>query len=293
MSQNQSGQAPGREVAHRLFATEFNDATHTFQESDEDRAPVYALLPTGEKANRVFIVGTLTETNNVGDDEEYWQGRIVDPTETVFAYAGQYQPEAAAFLREVEPPAFVAIVGKPRSYETDDGTVNVSLRPEHISEVDEQTRHRWVSETASRTLDRIEEFDADGNTYGRMAREQYDGDIEQYRQQVITALETLDDVNADEVSAAENDTEQGETGSSDTSAETTKVASGEPAEVSTSVETTAQSAAAQGSESTPRSDADSNSETIEVTDTGVADQDDSGETSERSSDGLDELNPES
>lgn len=192
-SQNQDDQAPSREIAHRLFATEFNDATHTFKESDDDRAPVYALLPTGSKANRVFIVGTLTETNNVGNDEEYWQGRIVDPTATVFTYAGQYQSEAAAFLREIEPPAFVAIVGKPRSYETDDGMINVSLRPEHITEVDKQTRQRWVSETASQTLDRIESFDVETNPYARMAREQYGGNVEQYRQQVIEALESLDD----------------------------------------------------------------------------------------------------
>ena len=192
MSQSQDDNAPSREVAHRVFAAEFNDATHTFQESDEDRAPVYALLPTGAKTNRVFIAGTLTETNNVGTEDEYWQGRIVDPTATVFTYAGQYQSEAASFLRKTEPPAFVAVVGKPRSYETDDGNLNVSLRPEHISVVDAQTRNRWVAETASQTLDRIEAFDEDSNPYARMATEQYGDTIEQYRQQVIDALESLD-----------------------------------------------------------------------------------------------------
>lgn len=230
MSQNQdqNDQPPSREVAHRLFAAEFNDATYTFQESDDDRAPVYALLPTGEKANRVFIVGTLTETNNVGNDEEYWQGRIVDPTDTVFAYAGQYQPEAAAFLREIEPPAFVAIVGKPRSYETDDGMVNVSLRPEHITNVDKQTRQRWVTETASRTLDRVEKFDTDGNPYARMAREHYGGNIEQYRQQVIEALESLDETTSEK--------EDSETQSHNPKADTKRddeVASNEPSTAST------------------------------------------------------------
>jgi len=192
MSQSQNDQAPTREVAHRVFAAEFNDAIHTFQESDEDRAPVYALLPTGEKANRVFMIGTLTETNNVGSDQEYWQGRIVDPTGTVFAYAGQYQSKAAAFLRDTEPPAFVAVVGKPRSYETDEGMINVSLRPEHITAVDEQTRNRWVTDTATKTLDRIEAFDTESNPYARMAKEQYGGNNEQYRQQVIESLESLE-----------------------------------------------------------------------------------------------------
>lgn len=205
MSQSQDDNAPSREVAHRVFAAEFNDATHTFQESDEDRAPVYALLPTGTKANRVFIAGTLTETNNVGTEDEYWQGRIVDPTATVFTYAGQYQSEAAAFLRETEPPAFVAVVGKPRSYETDDGNLNVSLRPEHISVVDAQTRNRWVADTATQTLDRIEAFD-DSNPYARMAKEQYGDNIEQYRQHTIEALESLDSTTTEEEKESETPT---------------------------------------------------------------------------------------
>ncbi|MDX1746991.1 MAG: DNA-binding protein, partial [Halobacteriales archaeon] len=106
-------QAPTREVAHRVFAREFNDATHTFKESDDERAPVYLLLPTGAAANRIFVVGTLTETEDVGQDSEYWRGRVVDPTGTFFVYAGQYQPEAASALREAEPPAYVAVAGKP------------------------------------------------------------------------------------------------------------------------------------------------------------------------------------
>jgi len=194
---SQQGQAPMREVAQRVFAAEFNDATHTFRESDDDRAPVYALLPTGAKANRVFVVGALTETEDVGSDDEYWQGRIVDPTGAVFVYAGQYQPETAGMLRETEPPAFVALVGKPRTYETDDGSVNVSLRPEHLTIVDESTRNRWVTETAKRTLARVERFDEETNEYAQMARDQYGDSVEQYRQAVITAVESLDDASGD------------------------------------------------------------------------------------------------
>ncbi|WP_277554357.1 RPA family protein [Halobaculum limi] len=186
-----------REVARRVFATEYNDASYTFKESDDDRAPLYLLLPTGERANRVFIVGTLTEKEDVGEDSEYWRGRIVDPTGTFFTYAGQYQPEAASALRELEPPAYVAVVGKPRTYETDDGNVNVSVRPESITTVDAATRDRWVAETAARTLDRIEAFDDEGNEYARMAREQYDLPVEEYRDAAVAALQSLDD--ADEL----------------------------------------------------------------------------------------------
>lgn len=193
-----SSSAPMREVARRVFAEEFNDATYTFRESDEDRAPVYALLPTGAKANRVFVVGTLTETADVGTDDEYWQGRIIDPTGTFFVYAGQYQPEAAGMLRETEPPAFVAVVGKPRTYETDDGTVNVSLRPEHLTIVTEADRHQWVTETAKRTLDRLEVFDESTNEYAQMAREQYGEMVAKYREVTIDALESLEDDDSNE-----------------------------------------------------------------------------------------------
>ncbi len=186
-----SASVPTREVARRVFATEFNDATYTFKESEDDRAPVYSLLPTGQRANRVFVAGTLTETEDVGDDSEYWRGRIVDPTGTFFTYAGQYQPEAVAVLREAETPAYVTIVGKPRTYETDDGDVNVSLRPESISVVDGSTRDRWVVEAANLTLERIENFD-DTNEYATMADTQYDPDLSIYRDSVISALEDLE-----------------------------------------------------------------------------------------------------
>jgi RPA family protein len=96
-------------------------------------------------------------------------------------------------LRETEPPAFVALVGKPRTYETDDGNVNVSLRPEHLTVVDDVARHRWVTETAERTLDRLDAFDDPGNEYAEMAREQYGEMVAKYREATIEALESLED----------------------------------------------------------------------------------------------------
>ncbi len=187
-----SQSTPTREVAQRVFASEFNDAGYTFKESDDERAPVYLLLPTGESSNRVFFVGTLTEKEDVGEDDEYWRGRIVDPTGTFFVYAGQYQPEAASKIRDLEPPAYVAVVGKPRTYETDDGTVRVSVRPESITEVGATVRDRWVAETAERTLARVAAFDDEGNEYARMAREEYDLDPETYKAAALSALEDLD-----------------------------------------------------------------------------------------------------
>jgi hypothetical protein len=193
-----------REVARRVFATEFNDAGFTFKESDDERAPLYALLPTGERVNRIFAVGTLTETEDIGDDNEYWRGRVVDPTGTFFVYAGQYQPDAAAFLRDADTPCYVALTGKPRTYETDEGDVNVSVRPESITAIEEAVRDRWVVETAERTIDRIQAFDDEGNEYAQRAREEYGDDLSRYKRAVIGALEDLDGTGADSADDAES-----------------------------------------------------------------------------------------
>jgi RPA family protein len=176
-----------REVAKRVFAGEFRDASHTFKESDEERAPTYLLLPTGEKANRIFAVGTVTEKEDIGTDSEYWKARVVDPTGTFLVYAGQYQPEAVDVIRDVETPEYVAVVGKPDTYEPEgeDGDVITSIRPESLSVVDADTRDRWIAETAKRTLERIE-----GGDRRDEAREIY-GERD-YRRIVTEALENLE-----------------------------------------------------------------------------------------------------
>lgn len=199
MSTNSDTSEPtGREVAKRLFAREFNDATYTFKESEDELAPNYTLLPTGDRVNRLFFAGTLTETEDVGSDSEYWQGRVVDPTGTFYVYAGQYQPEAASTLRQIETPTYVTVVGKPRSYETDEGETNVAVRPESISQVEESTRNRWVVETADQTIDRLQAFDEEINDYAQMTRDEYGERLAPYREAAIEALESLDATDADD-----------------------------------------------------------------------------------------------
>lgn len=186
-----------RETAVRAFADEFDDSTHTFKESDDDRAPNYQLLRTGAKANRLFVVGTLTEKEDIGSDNEYWRARVVDPTGTFFVYAGQYEPEAASTIRDLDTPAYVAVVGKPERYlpddADDDDDAMMSLRAKDaFVPVDGDTRDKWVTETAERTLDRIDNTEGE---YVGMAQEIYyseaDGSRADYRSSVVEALESL------------------------------------------------------------------------------------------------------
>ncbi|PSP80246.1 hypothetical protein BRC81_03420 [Halobacteriales archaeon QS_1_68_20] len=152
--------SPGnREVAHRVFAAEYDDANLQYSESDEERAPNYVLTPTGPRVNRLFLVGVLTEVEAVSDD--VLRARIVDPTGAFVVYAGQYQPEAATFFEATEPPAFVAVTGKARTFSPDDADrVYTSVRPESVNAVDAETRDRWVVNAAEQTLARAATFAA-------------------------------------------------------------------------------------------------------------------------------------
>ena len=154
-----SDDGPGaREVAHRLFAAEFDDASLSYSESDEERAPNYVVTPTGARVNRLFIAGVLTEVERVNDETR--RGRVVDPSGAFVTYAGQYQPEAQTFLERAEPPAFVALTGKARTFEPEDSDrVFTSVRPESLNAVDADTRDRWVVSAAEATLDRLAVFE--------------------------------------------------------------------------------------------------------------------------------------
>lgn len=144
-----------REVAWRMFAHEYNDSDMSFKEGDDERAPNYVVTPTGAKVNRLFVVGVVTEVDEVGDD--YYRVRVSDPTATYMVYAGQYQPDAVSFFRDLTTPEFVSVVGKARTYQPDDGDdVYTSIRPEEVNTADEDVRDRWNLEAAQHTIGRAE-----------------------------------------------------------------------------------------------------------------------------------------
>ncbi len=179
-----------REVAHRIFAAEFRESNLQAKEGNDQYSPQYLLTPTGAKVNRVFVVGTLTEKEDVGTDAEFWRGRIVDPTGAFFVTAGQYQPEAAQVLAKTAPPEFIAVIGKPTTYTTKEGNVLTSIRAESLQIVDAATRDRWVADTAKLTMARLAKLK--GNEPDAVkAREHYATNVEQYRAMVAMAVESV------------------------------------------------------------------------------------------------------
>ncbi|QLH74758.1 MAG: hypothetical protein HPY73_04400 [Methanomassiliicoccales archaeon] len=145
-----------RELSWRVFAVEFNSSRLEIK-GEGDKAPSHLVTPLGASINRLFVVGVLTDIDNIGSEEEpMWRARIQDPTGTFYLSSGQYQPEATAALAKIQPPKFVAVIGKVRTYSPEEGTMYVSIRPEKVRVVDAVTRDLWVLDTCKATLNRIE-----------------------------------------------------------------------------------------------------------------------------------------
>ena len=200
-----------REVAWRIFAGEYNSSNYEIK-GEGERAPSYIITPLGAMVNRVFLAGVLTDLENIGTgDEPLWRARLSDPTGTYYLSSGQYQPEATAALSKIEPPAFIAVVGKTRTYSPEEGTMYVSIRPEKVTVIDARMRDHWVLEACKSTLKRIEAVsDAKEMAvptvdelvklgHGRVlaegvlkAKEHYaEVDLPRYRQMVVDALKYL------------------------------------------------------------------------------------------------------
>ena len=102
-----------REPALRVFAGEFNESTHHLG-GEGEKEPSYVLTPLGAMVNRLFVVGVLTDIENVSAEGDMWRAHVSDPTGIYTLYAGQYQPRASSFLTEAETPSYVAVTGKAR-----------------------------------------------------------------------------------------------------------------------------------------------------------------------------------
>ena len=200
-----------REPAWRVFASEFNASTLEFK-GEGEKAPSYVITPLGAMINRLFIVGILTDMQNLGTDQDpYWRATVSDGTDRFYVYAGKYAPEASAALAKIEPPSFVAVIGKSRTYSSDEGKFYVSVRAEKVLTVDEHIKDNWLLETVRATLRRIDAMEeamqmetptveglvnlgfpaplADGVV--RAAEHYQDPDVNRFRGTVLEALEQL------------------------------------------------------------------------------------------------------
>ena len=144
-----------REVAHRLFATEFNSSRHE-DRGLEENAPNYIYTPLGAHVNRLYFIGNLMSKTNSGTDESpMYKAEVRGPTGTFYLFAGQYQPQPLMALAKLEPPELVGVVGKVKTFVRDDGAFYVSVKPEMLFPVTMAQRDMWIVSTAETTIKRL------------------------------------------------------------------------------------------------------------------------------------------
>ena len=137
-----------RETAYRVFSRELNSSTES-RKGTEEMSPSYVISPLGTMINRVMIAGVLTEIENAGSEEEpMWRGRVQDIAGNFFISVGKFQQEASASMANLEAPCYVSIIGKVRTYTTNDGRTFVSVRPEHIVKIEDKEYKAWLLETS-------------------------------------------------------------------------------------------------------------------------------------------------
>lgn len=163
-----------RQSAKRVFTVEFNDSTYRYQDTEELGSPSFILLPTGDRANRVWIAGTLLEVSDIGTGEEYLQARVADFSGAFYLYARpNYQQTGLRQLKHLDTPTTVSVVGRTHTYEPDESTTYVSIEPETVTPLNDEKKDYWQIETAVHTQCRIRDFDPEEDYFAALSVDQY------------------------------------------------------------------------------------------------------------------------
>jgi uncharacterized protein len=196
MSEQAAFQRYEREPAKRAFAAEFRETTYHFKEGSEDKSPTFVLLPTGERCNRVFLVGLLADKKKSEGEAVFYQIKVKDPSGFFFVSAGSYQPEAMHQIASIETPTveakptYVAVIGKPNVFTAPDGRTLVSVRAESVAAVNKQVHDCWILDTATRTLERLEKTDENPDLI--KSKEIYKQSSDVWKRMVHEALKTVE-----------------------------------------------------------------------------------------------------
>ena len=145
-----------------------------------------------------------------------YQGQLRDPSGLMYFSVGDYDPESAresilGLSRALEEgeTMHVMMVAKARWYQTDEGAIYTSLRPEEVVRIDPSRYSAWLARTANATLARLAAYEraqpvvSEGPAAMKqagipdhlvpglsLALPHYDGaSVEQYRLHVLQALD--------------------------------------------------------------------------------------------------------
>ena len=159
----QAGGRARRQPAWHMLASEFSEATLNEKGSGE-YDPSFVITKLGAKVNRVIVAGLLErlEVRETSNGSTLYQGQMRDPSGVHYFSVGDYASESMRELTlklvektEVGEPVLLLMTAKSRWYQTDEGAVYTSLRPEEACEIDAKTYALWLTRASEGTLQRM------------------------------------------------------------------------------------------------------------------------------------------
>lgn len=143
-----------RNPAVRVSCTELERANTVVKKSNEQKSPRYLKLPSGVKANRVLISGTLTDVLDVQEDGSFLLGNIVDGSGEVTVSAGEtYQQTAHDKLSDCVAPEYVTVIAKVNEVDSEPAFDIESMK------IGKQPRDMAFDEIVEHTKNRCDEDD--------------------------------------------------------------------------------------------------------------------------------------
>jgi len=150
-----------RSSVTKMLIAELLRTTHDLPKGEEQYEAQTYLSPAGRTIAKVMIAGTATEKELLGEDNNLWRLRMSDPSGSIAVMAGQYQPDAAQIIAQMEVPCFVTVVGKLNVYEPEPGRHVVSIRPDTVTIVDGKTRDDFILDASIATAKAIRKTSTD------------------------------------------------------------------------------------------------------------------------------------
>ena len=205
-----------RQPALHMFASEYGESTLSEKGSGEFD-PSFVVTKLGSRVNRVIVAGLLEriEGRDVANGSVIYQGQLRDPSGINYFSVGDYVSDSVKEMTiqltariESGEPILVLMVAKTRLYQTEEGAIYTSLRPEEICVIDAQRYASWLAKTSQSLMERMStymtslDFEPNSESLSKSemsesqmlgliaSRNHYgDVDLEHYRLNVMQALD--------------------------------------------------------------------------------------------------------
>ena len=154
-----------RQPAWIMLASEFGESTLNEKGSGEFD-PTFVITKLGAKVNRVTVSGLVErlELRETSNGSQMYQGQLRDPSGLHYFSVGEYASESmrefiVQLLDKVESgePILLSMTAKARWYQTDEGAVYTSLRPEEAAIVSRERYASWLVRACAATLSRLDQ----------------------------------------------------------------------------------------------------------------------------------------